>query len=150
MILSHSDLVANPTADALKALNPAVVTLLGGPSALGEPVATAVRQALPKAEVNRVDGQTRADTAAQLARKHLTDTSNPAKGVLVIDGQDEDAWKVGYTFASYAVKHKFVYALAAGDDLAPESLALIKDAKAKGLPVRCVASEKACAAALSS
>ena len=150
VILSHSDLVANPTADALKALNPAVVTLLGGPSALGEPVATAVRQALPKAEVNRVDGQTRADTAAQLARKHLTDTSNPAKGVLVIDGQDEDAWKVGYTFASYAVKHKFVYALAAGDDLAPESLALIKDAKAKGLPVRCVASEKACAAALSS
>lgn len=150
VILSHTDLVANPTADALKALNPAVVTLLGGPSALGEPVAAGVRQVLPKAEVARVNGQTRADTAAQLARKHLNDTKAPAKGVLVIDGQDEDAWKVGYTFASYAVKHKFVYALAAGDELAPESLALIKDAKAKGLPVRCVASEKACAAALGS
>lgn len=147
VVLSHTDQLADPTAKALSQLNPKAVTVLGGDRAITLGVEAQVRALLPQAKADRVAGENRADTAAQLARKHLNDPADPAKGVLVIDGQDQDAWKVGYAFASLAVKTKSVFALAAGDELAPETVALIKEAKAKHLPVRCVASAKACAAA---
>ncbi|WP_336250922.1 cell wall-binding repeat-containing protein [Stomatohabitans albus] len=141
--LSETTKLSSDVAQLLGAVKPAQVTVMGGHAALFEGMEQAVRSAVgTEIPVNRIAGVTRADTAAKLARAQIS--AGKANGVLVIEGQADDAWKVGYTFAGLAVKTNSVYALASGDDLAPETIALIKEAKAKNLPVRCVANTKAC------
>ncbi|WP_336248639.1 trypsin-like serine protease [Stomatohabitans albus] len=148
ILLSATNDLSPETVDALQVLKPKHVELLGGSSALSPSIEHTIRFSASTNNVTRVNGASRADTAAKLARS-LFASNNKPEGVMVIEGQADDAWKVGFTFAGLAVKTKSVYALASGDELAPESVALIKEAKAMGLPIRCVASTKACAKAQS-
>ena len=106
-----------------------------------------IRQRGGNPELVRHAGSSRAETAAAVARLMLTDGHRRAKGVLVIDGYADDAWKVGFSFAGLAAKTNSVYALASGATLPPETVALIREAKANQLPIRCVANAQACAAA---
>lgn len=149
ILLSSTNALSHETAQALQTMVPRTVHLLGGPGALNPALEPVIRRGPGSPKVLRHAGASRADTAATVGHLVLNDPINPAKGVIVIEGQADDAWKVGFTFAGLAVKTKSVYALASGDSLAPESITLIKEAKAKGLPVRCVASAKACAQAQS-
>lgn len=149
ILLSSTNSLSSETAQALNKVAPRTVHLLGGPSALSTSLEPVIRRGAGSPNVVRHAGASRADTAANVGRLLLNDPVNPAKGVVVIEGQADDAWKAGFTFAGLTVKTKSVYALASGDSLAPESTALIREAKAKGLPVRCVASAKACAQARS-
>lgn len=150
VLLSASNALSPESASYLRTHRPESVTLMGGTAALHAGMEGEIARLVPpRTPINRVAGASRADTAAKLGMAMLNRNDDRARGVLVIDGQDDDAWKVGFTFSSLAEETKSVYALAAGDELAPESVNLIREAKRRGLPVRCVANAAACAKAQS-
>lgn len=147
VVLSATDTLSPATASAVTELKPRAVGLLGGSKALGAKVENRVRALVGKSvPVQRFAGKTRDDTA-RLVGESLATATGGAKGVMVIDGHANDAWKVGFTFGNLAATDQNVYALANGDQLSPESAALIKQAKTAGLPIRCVAAQQACTAA---
>ena len=147
VLLSATDSLSEDTQQALTMIKPRKVHLLGGPGALSSGLEPVIRQRGGNPELVRHAGSSRAETAAAVARLMLTDGHRRAKGVLVIDGYADDAWKVGFSFAGLAAKTNSVYALASGATLPPETVALIREAKANQLPIRCVANAQACAAA---
>ena len=150
ILLSASNALSGESANYLRSHRPESVTLMGGAEALHQGMEGEIARLVPpRTPISRVAGASRADTAAKLGRAMLDRRDDRARGVLVIDGQDDDAWKVGFTFSSLAEETKSVYALAAGDNIAPESAALIKEAKRRGLPIRCVANTAACTKAQS-
>lgn len=150
VLLSATNALSPETAQYMRTHRPESVTLMGGPAALHAGMENEIARLVPpRTPINRMAGASRADTAAKLGHAMLNRKDDRARGVLVIDGQDDDAWKVGFTFSSLAEETKSVYALAAGDDLSTESVNLIKEAKRRGLPVRCVANTAACTKAQS-
>lgn len=145
LLLSTSDRLALDSIKAITQLGAHDVILLGGPHALSTQVETDLRTLLgADASITRIAGYSRFDTAAALGMARMDLPGNQVRGVIVLDGQSDDAWKAGFAFASLAATTKSVYALTAGEDVAPESIALIQRAKAKGLPVRCIANTVAC------
>lgn len=66
VLLVRPDAVPAATAGALETLGPEEVVVLGGPAAVAQPVLDEIRE-LTGAEVRRVEGSTRFDTAAALA-----------------------------------------------------------------------------------
>lgn len=68
VLLTRSDNLPAETAAAMKALNPYRVVVLGGPSAVNSAVANDLRQLTRSKNLQRVAGQDRYDTAAELAR----------------------------------------------------------------------------------
>ena len=145
IVLSQTETISSDVRMAIDILKPASITLMGGNAALYSGMESALQPLVgPKTPITRIQGANRADTAAKAAMARISSQPGAVQGVIVIDGQADDAWKIGYTVAGLAAKTKSVYALAAGDTLPPETLTLLAHAKANGLPIRCVASAKAC------
>lgn len=145
IVLSQTETVSGDVRTAIDILKPSSITLMGGHAALYAGMEAALQPLVdPGTPITRIQGTNRADTAAKAAMAQIASQPDAVQGVIVIDGQADDAWKVGYTVAGLATKTKSVYALAAGDTLPPETVALLAHAKAKDLPIRCVASAKAC------
>lgn len=143
ILLSETKRLSPDVGNTVRSVQPNRVTLMGGPAALFSGMEKAVTDAAGKpVQTRRIAGTTRADTAAKLAIDQIN--AGEAKGIIVIEGQADDAWKVGYTFSSLAEQTDSVYALASGPELAPETKQLLKSAKAKGLPIRCIANQQAC------
>lgn len=145
IVLSQTETISSDVRMAIDILKPASITLMGGNAALYSGMESALQPLVgPKTPITRIQGANRADTAAKAAMARISSQPGAVQGVIVIDGQADDAWKIGYTVAGLAAKTKSVYALAAGDTLPPETLTLLAHAKTNGLPIRCVASAKAC------
>lgn len=68
VLLTYPDALAPAARNALVEAAPDVVVIAGGTAALSPAVETGVRRALPAADVRRVGGETRIDTAAALGR----------------------------------------------------------------------------------
>lgn len=66
VLLTRSDALPEATVEALDALEPAAIVVLGGDRAIGDPVVDALRQ---WGTVERIGGATRYDTSAMLAQR---------------------------------------------------------------------------------
>lgn len=149
VMLTATDRLSLETAAALVKLRPAQVTVLGGAGAIHHGVLDQVRHLPNRPTVSRLAGSSRAGTAATSILAALDDPARAPQGLMVIDGYGDDAWKAGFAFASLAAKTKSAYVLANQDGLPPESLAIVQAQGLRSLPLRCLASEQACAHAAS-
>lgn len=146
VVLSTTDTLSPATASALTEMKPRAVAMLGGSKALSAKAENQVQAVVGQnVLVQRFAGKTRDDTA-RIVGEGIMKTSG-AKGVMVIDGHANDAWKVGFTFGGLAATDQNIYVLANGNTISAESAAMLKQAKTANLPIRCVASQQACAAA---
>lgn len=67
VILTEKDVLTDAAHDVLRDLDPDVVVIAGGPGAVSRDVEDAIEDLLPDADVRRAAGDTRYDTAAELA-----------------------------------------------------------------------------------
>jgi putative cell wall-binding protein len=99
ILLTNSDTLPKATADYIVA-NVSNVVVVGGPAAVSETVVSQVRAL--GASVTRVSGATRFDTAVEIAKARGFEKASEATHVLLVDGQDDDAWADGFAAAAYA------------------------------------------------
>lgn len=148
IVLSETSRLSAASAQALRSTHTRSAMLIGGPSALSPQVDQDLKQLLGANMTNRITGASRADTAREISTWIYGDgeegQSEP-QSLFIVDGQADDAWKVGFTFASVAANEAGAYGLASGDTLAPETVLLIQYAKAAGRKIHCIASAGACA-----
>lgn len=83
VLLVHPDRVPKATRDAMKAINPYRVVVLGGPTAVNSTVAQELRNLTRAKNLQRVAGQDRYATAAELARYY----PNGLDTVVIATGQ---------------------------------------------------------------
>lgn len=73
VLLSNRDTLPSPTRAAIADLRPRTVLVLGGTGAISEATLAEVESVVPGADVRRVSGTNRYDTAAQLSTSTFTD-----------------------------------------------------------------------------
>lgn len=146
VLLTEHDKLSEPTAKWVAKAKPYEYSLMGGEQALGRQVEHAINPNNdPNIVVTRYAGNNRAHTTALLSKSFInSDNTGRVKGIMILDGQGDDAWKTGFVFGGPAAWHHFVYGLAAGDEVPEETKDLIRLARSKNLAVYCVASAKAC------
>ncbi len=96
IVVTHTDRLDAPVRAWLDADAPALTVVLGGPAAIAEPTIVGV----PNPE--RVWGDDRQGTAADLARRGWGVSETGARRAVVIDARETDAWGVGLAAAGLA------------------------------------------------
>lgn len=91
MLYASAESLDSSTSEALRWLNPSRVVLLGGPAALSTDVENAVRRFVPHAQVSRLGGRDRTETAAIAA---LAEPSIAA-GRPVVIASGRSPWDIG-------------------------------------------------------
>lgn len=112
VLLTQGDALAGVTREALVALGPSEVIVLGGTAALGDAVVGEIIGALPGAAVSRIAGPERIATAAELAAA-LVDS---ADDVLIATGTD---FPDALAAVPLAVNRRGPVLLSVGDSVAP-------------------------------
>lgn len=134
VLLSGSDQLSSHVAEALKPRTP--VTIVGGEAALSDTVAAQV-QAVTGMVPNRLSGLNRAGTAAQLATQYPDPTN-----VIVIDGQRDNAWQLGFSVAGLAADLNAPILLTAKGTVPPETKAALNAMKVNH--IICIADDAVC------
>ncbi len=96
-------------------------TVVGGHAAVNPSVADTIAT-VTGSTVNRIAGANRADTAGQIAHKFQT----PQRAI-VIDGQGENAWQLGFSLAGLSNDLNAPILLTAGTTVPPETKKVLKD-----------------------
>ena len=112
------------------------VTVVGGPQALSPQVELQAK-AFTGVVPTRLAGENRAGTAAALAQQYVKPSH-----VIVIDGQHQDAWQIGFSVAGLAADLNAPIVLAAKGTVPPETKKAIADMGIKH--VVCIADQAVC------
>lgn len=94
----HPNNLPGDTRAALEEIAPANIVVLGGDSVISEAVADEIEAVAGDASVQRIEGDNRYDTAANMA----TDLWGSADTVFVASGEDEEAWSDALTGGALA------------------------------------------------
>lgn len=86
VVLTSRDELPQETAEALRTLRPATITVAGGPAAVSDAVVTELREFTAGA-VTRVAGETRYDTAAAIVRHAFGSVSDDLSWTFVTSGE---------------------------------------------------------------
>ena len=122
--LTQTDQLTEPTRRAIADSDIETVVLLGGPAAIGDVVAEELAEL--GVEVERVFGQTRFETATEVAKRRGFDNAEDAVSIVLVEGQAEDAWAAGFSAAAHAAANSAPIVLANGDLLPPATIAFLE------------------------
>jgi putative cell wall-binding protein len=120
ILLTDSDRLSGPTGTEMDRLEPDRIVLLGGEEAISRSVEAELRTRFPDATVDRVAGDNRFGTAAEIARE-LGDT---APSAFVTQGRDADAgrgWPDALAASPYAAHSGRPILLVDTDRIPPET-----------------------------
>lgn len=98
VLLTQSDVLTTSTREYLASSAITTVNIVGGTAAVGEAVATALRDM--GMTVNRVAGPDRAATAVAIADARGSASAADVSRVVVVDGFSDDAWAAGFGSAA--------------------------------------------------
>lgn len=93
------------TREALIDQDYANVIILGGTAAVSQQAEDEIGEALPDANVTRVAGEDRYDTAEEIAEARGFETANDADVTVLTDGAAADAWGDAFSAAAFAGLH---------------------------------------------
>ncbi len=139
VLLIDGTAVTTATREAMAAIDPDEVIVIGGTAAVGE---EAVAELAGGRDVRRVSGPERFTTAAEIAAEVRPDG---AETVVLLDGTDAEAWTSGFAVAHAAATSGGVVLLSAGADLPEATLDALGDLEPTSLV--CGAPAAACTAA---
>lgn len=139
LLLVDGDVATPATSEAMAALDPDRVVVLGGEAAVSTVAADSVAAGRP---VSRLAGPDRYATAAEVAG---ATAPQGARTVIVVDGTREDAWADGFPAARVAVRRDAALVLSAGETLPAVSANAV--AALSPTDVVCLAPAAACLAA---
>lgn len=112
LLLTHQSSLTPVTAGALARLAPSTVYVMGGSAAVSTPTVDAVRVLLPSAEVVRVAGDTRYDTAAAAAER--VQALSGSTSAIIVNGE---TWPDAASASALAYGRKMPILLALPDAL---------------------------------
>lgn len=134
VLLSPTDSITSQVGESLGKGTP--VSIVGGDAAIAPQVADQI-MAFTGVNPSRLSGPNRAGTAAVLAAQYRKPSH-----VIVIDGQREHAWQLGFSVAGLAADLNAPILLTAKDTVPPETKAALKTMKVKH--VVCIADKTVC------
>lgn len=149
LLLTQSEVLSAPPRTALASRRPGQVVIVGGWAAVSEQVAEALDEDAHRHR--RVSGADRAATAVAVAQARGFGPDTPARSVVLVDGDADDAWTRGLTAGAFSAANDAPIVLASGDSLPAATAQFLSTAvsAADGATVVwCAASPLACDAAL--
>ncbi|HWH31444.1 MAG TPA: cell wall-binding repeat-containing protein [Egibacteraceae bacterium] len=123
LLLTATDALPASVVSYLESSSVTTVEVIGGAAAVSDRV-VAELEALGMATA-RLSGPNRAATAVAIAQRRGFADASAAGTVLVLDGQEADAWAAGLAAAGPAVLAQAPMVLASGEVLPPESEAFL-------------------------
>ncbi|MGI9016162.1 MAG: cell wall-binding repeat-containing protein [Euzebya sp.] len=119
VLLTQSDVLTAPTRDYLIQAGITNVKLMGGTAA----ISVAVEQELGNLGIStqRLAGDSRSQTAIEVAKERGAETADDAARVLLVQAQTADAWAGGFAAAAHSALFDAPVVLAVGEQLAPET-----------------------------
>jgi putative cell wall-binding protein len=148
VLLTQTDRLTGATRDYLAASGIRTMYIAGGTAAISEGVVGEL-QALG-ITAQRVAGDTRAETAIEVAKLRGADSAADVDRVTVVEGQGEDAWAAGFAAAAHSAFFDAPIVLTAGETLPPETEAFLQggagfaQAGGEGVRITCVTGPVAC------
>jgi putative cell wall-binding protein len=151
VLLTQTDRLTGATRDYLAASGIRTMYVAGGTAAISEGVIGEL-QALG-ITAQRVAGDTRAETAIEVAMLRGAETAADVDRVTVVEGQGEDAWAAGFAAAAHSAFFDAPIVLTAGEALPPETEAFLQGGAGaaagfaqtgEGVRITCVTGPVAC------
>lgn len=136
ILLTATDALSGPTADALAGSAVQRIVVVGGTDAVSEAAASDAEAAIapdgtgadaPRSDVVRITGDNRFSTAVALNGEQGYATGADAPRIILTEGQATDAWTSGFPAGSQASSGAATV-LSNGDDLPPETVDFLSGA----------------------
>ncbi len=153
VLLTESDHLSTPTASFLSTSTITDVLVMGGTAAVSDQVVTEL-QAIVPGTVERVAGDDRFGTAVEVAEKLGATSAADVANLIMVEGQDENAWAAGFTAAYASAQQDAPIVLLNGDDVPPATEAFLSpndptfavdtSPTAGAQPLTCAAQDAAC------
>lgn len=124
VLLTDSAGLSQSTADYLAGSQITDVLIMGGTAAVSDAV-QAELQAIVPGTVTRVAGDSRFGTSVEVAKARGIDSAADAAQILLVEGQDDEAWAGGLTAAFAAARDDAPIVLLNGDQVPAETAAFL-------------------------
>lgn len=119
VLLTQTEQLTPATRDYLATSQIRTIYVAGGTAAISDAVVTELQGMGITA--TRVAGDTRGETAIEVAKVRGADSAADVTRVLVIEGQGEDAWAAGFAAAAHSAFFDAPIVLTNGESLPPET-----------------------------
>ncbi len=124
ILLTQTEVLTGNTAAHIEEAGYDTVIIVGGTSAVSQDVEDAVSEMVD--DVQRVEGETRFETAVASANARGSDSAADAEGTILVDGQGANAWADGFSAAHVSGQgNPIVLANSASDSLPEPTIAFL-------------------------
>jgi putative cell wall-binding protein len=120
ILLTQTDELPATTREWLADRDVDTAYVLGGTAAVSAGVEAELADLV--GSVERVAGGDRFSTAVEVAKERGADGADDVAHVVVVEGQDEDAWAGGFAAAGHSAAYDAPIVLTSGDDLPPATV----------------------------